>query len=335
MIKQTRPYVTVIMPIRNEVAFIEHSLGAVLAQDYPMESMEVIVADGMSDDGSRDLVRKLAANRTNVRLIDNPERIAPTALNRALLIAKGEVIIRVDGHSEVPSDYVSSCVRILDATGAECVGGPWRTVGDTKVTQSIALAQSSPFGVGGVAFRTGRKQGQFVDTLAFGAYRRDVFELIGNFDEELVRDQDEEFNFRLLQAGGKIWLDPSIWSVYYSRANLRSLWRQYFQYGFYKVRVIQKRRKVLSWRHLVPAVFVLSLAVSVLLALLTGRRRWLLSVSGPYIVANLGASIWVTRKKPRFFRFLPIAFATLHLAYGLGFIWGLWHWRYHWHLGDQ
>jgi GT2 family glycosyltransferase len=165
--------------------------------------------------------------------------------------------------------------------------------------------------------------------LAFGAYRREVFERIGGFDEELVRNQDDEFNFRLTQAGGTIWLDPSIQSVYYSRASLRKLWRQYFEYGFYKVRVIQKRGGVASWRHLVPGAFVLSLCLSLLLALLTRRSRWALSVAGPYGLANAAASLRVGQGQRLMLPLLPVVFMILHFAYGVGFLWGAWQWRNH------
>jgi len=201
------------------------------------------------------------------------------------------------------------------------------TVGETWMARAIALAQSSLFGVGGVTFRTGRKKPGYVHTVAFGAYRREVFERIGAFDEELVRNQDDEFNFRLIQAGGKIRLDPSIHSVYYSRTDLCGLWRQYFQYGIYKVRVIQKRRAVPSWRYLVPGAFVLGLLGSLLLALITSQPFWVLTVAGPYAVANGLASLWTARRDGRTLVVLPLAFLTLHLAFGIGCLWGLWRWR--------
>ena len=333
----TFPTVTIIMPIRNEAEFVRRSLGAVLVQDYPPECLEVLVVDGMSDDGTRRIVREMferskveMSQCSSLQLLDNPERIVPTALNIGLEHANGDIIIRVDGHCEIVPDYVRRCVAILEEAGADCVGGAMETVGRTVMAESIALAQSAPFGVGGVAFRTGSDEGRYVDTLAFGAYRREVFERIGNFDEELVRNQDDEFNFRLTQAGGKIWLDPSIQSVYYSRASLQGLWKQYFEYGLYKVRLIQKRGAVPSWRHLIPGGFVLGLIFSLLLALLTGRKRWALIVVGPYAAANLAASLWAARARARLLPWLPPAFATLHLAYGLGFLWGLWRWRDRW-----
>ncbi|MGQ9459515.1 MAG: glycosyltransferase family 2 protein [Anaerolineae bacterium] len=325
------PFVTVIMPIRNEAAYIARSLGAVLAQDYPHDRMEVLVVDGMSDDGTRGVVAGLQVRHPQfaIRILNNPARIVPTALNLGLRHARGEIIIRVDGHCEIAPDYVHRCVEALQKTSADNVGGLQKAVGEASIGRAIALAIGSPFGVGNARFRYAARPG-WADTVYLGAYRREVFDRIGGFDEELVRNQDDEFNFRLTQAGGKIWLDPSIRSIYHSRACLRGLWRQYFQYGLYKVRVIQKRRGIPSWRHLVPAVFVLGLVGSLFLALVTRQPLWALGVAGPYAVANVAASLWTARHDPQALPFLPLAFATLHLAYGLGFLWGLWRWRaYH------
>lgn len=324
------PFISVIMPIRNEAGYIRRSLGAVLTQHYPPGRFEVVVVDGMSDDGTREAVREmtgaLGAAGPAVRLLDNPARIVPPAMNIGLRMARGEIIIRVDGHCEIIPDYFRRCVKSLARTGADCVGGPIQTVGETPMARAIATAQSAAFGVGGVAFRTGRATPGFVDTVAFGAYRRDVFTRIGVFDEELKRNQDDEFNFRLTQAGGRIWLDPAINSQYFSRAAISSLWSQYYQYGFYKVRVIQKRGAIASWRHLVPAGFVLAVAGSLLLALVMRDWRWALTVLFPYLVASLSVSTLTARHNPRVLPLLPVVFATLHLSYGLGFLWGMWIW---------
>jgi len=320
------PFVTVIMPIRNEAGFIERSLGAVLAQDYPADRLEVLVVDGMSTDGTREKVQAWLALYPNLRLLDNPGRIVPTGLNAGLREARGEVIIRVDGHCEIAPDYVRRCVELLERTGADNVGGVQRAVSDTWVGRAIALATSSAFGVGGARFHYAREPG-WADTVYLGAYRREVFERIGGFDEELVRNQDDEFNFRLLQAGGRIWLDPCIRVVYYSRPTLRRLWRQYFEYGLYKVRVMQKRGGVASPRHLVPAGFVLGLGATLVPASLARLPLLALAVAAPYAVANLLASLWAARCTWRTLPLLPVAFATMHLSYGLGFLWGLWRWR--------
>jgi succinoglycan biosynthesis protein ExoA len=332
------PMVSVIMPVRNEACYIQRSLDAVLTQNYPPDRLEILIVDGMSTDETRKVIQQTLGHSSNasrfqrasVQFLDNPSRFAPFALNIGLHHAQGEVIILVGGHCEIAPDYVHRCVELLEKTGADCVGGPLVTAGDTHMARGIALAQSSFFGVGGVAFRTRRNRPGYVDTVAFGAYRRQVFDRLGKFDEELVRNQDDEFNFRLTQSGGKIWLDPSIRSTYYSRASLGRLWHQYFQYGLYKVRLIQKRNGVPSWRHLVPATFVLALLGSLALALTTRQPLWGVSVAGPYLLADLLVTFWTARRDWRTLPVLPLAFTTIHLAYGLGFLWGLWRWWGKW-----
>lgn len=309
---------------------MERCLGAVLAQEYPHECLEVLVVDGMSDDGTRDIVERVIVRNLNLespisklQLLDNPERIVPTALNRGIRAARGKILIRVDGHCVIAREYVRRCVDALNTIDADCVGGAIETIGESEMARAIALAQSSPFGVGGARFRYSDRA-EYVDTLAFGAYRREVFERIGLFDEELVRNQDDEFNFRLTRAGGKIWLDPQIKSVYYSRASLRGLWKQYSEYGFWKVRVIQKHGRPASVRHLVPMLFVLALGVGAGLSLLTRSGWWFAAVIVPYVIANFIASAIVAAKNGwRYVFLLPLAFATMHLAYGTGFVAGM------------
>lgn len=326
------PLVTIIMPIRNEASYIGWSLRSVLLQDYPLDRLEILIVDGMSDDTTRQAISQAMASwvpregAPQLRLYDNPSRIVPAAMNIGLAHARGDVIIRIDGHCEIPPNYVRRCVEVLRSTGADNVGGLQRAVGQGWVGAAIALAANSPFGVGGARFHYSTRAG-WVDTVYLGAYRRAVFSRIGGFDEELVRNQDDELNFRLVQSGGTVWLDPSIESIYYGRASLRGLWRQYYQYGLYKVRVIQKRGAVASWRHLVPALFVLALLASLMLSLLSGRRRWLLAVGGPYLLANGAASILSARRDLVALPLLPLAFAAMHLAYGCGFLAGIWRWR--------
>ena len=234
------PFVSVIMPVRNEARYLERSLGSVLVQDYPAERMEIIVADGISHDSTRLIFERLAARRENMHLIDNPGKIVATGLNRAVRISRGEIIVRVDGHCEIAPDYVRNCVTHLLNEEVAGVGGPMDTVGETRMAQTIALAMSSPFGVGGSAFRTIKDRDLIVETVPFPAYRRSDVLAAGPFDEELVRNQDDEYNYRLLSMGKKLLLAADVRSRYYSRSSLRSLWRQYFQYGLYKVRVMQK-----------------------------------------------------------------------------------------------
>lgn len=310
------------MPVRNEAQFIERSLRSVLAQEYPSDRFEVIVADGMSNDGTREIIRRLEAH--NVRVIDNPQQVAATGLNLAIREAKGDVVIRVDGHCEIAADYLRRCVTLLEKGSVECVGGPVETIGETYVARVIASAMSSNFGVGGAAFRVGTNAEKFVDTVAFPAYRRDTLRSIGDFDEELVRNQDDEYNYRLRKLGGRILLSPEILSQYYSRANLRSLGTQYFQYGFWKVRVMQKHPRQMRARQFVPAMFILGLLVLALTsALVTSGWIALVGYIVGYSLANLIASILVARQSQWTVALLPVTFLTIHFAYGIGFIVGL------------
>lgn len=319
------PFVTVVMPILNEATFINRSLGAVLAQDYPRDRMEVVVADGMSTDGTRKIIEHLQLQHSNLRLIDNHGTIVSTGLNAAIAQANGEIIVLVGGHCEIARDYVRRCVEHLQDDGVGVVGGPMETVGETIIARIIAAAMASPFGVGGSAFRTVTDRTMLVDTVAFAAYRRDILERAGPFDEELVRDQDDEYNYRLRKMGIKILLAADVQSCYYSRSSLRALRRQYFQYGYWKVRVMQKHPHQMRPRQFVPPLFAAALFGLLLLALLFPFGRVLLAlVAGSYVLADLGASVWIASKS-RWCYFFPLllVFATLHLSFGLGFLVGL------------
>jgi glycosyltransferase involved in cell wall biosynthesis len=330
----TLPFVSVIMPIRNESGYIERSLEAVFAQDYPTDSFEVIVADGMSDDGTREIIQAWQARKPNLKMIDNRGKIAPTALNLAIAQARGDIIIRVDGHCEIAPDYISKCVEHLQKDRVDGVGGWLETVGETALAKVIAAAMSSRFGVGGAAFRTAKGQTMLVDTLAFPAYTRAVIEKAGLFDEELVRNQDCEYNFRLRKLGAKLLLADDVHARYFSRSDIRSLIRQYFQYGYWKVRVLQKHPRQMSRRQFAPPLLVFTVVVAAILTIarLLGplaplvRFAWAMTaiICGCYVIANLIASarLMVKIGWPHSF-LLPLVFASLHLSYGLGFLLGL------------
>lgn len=331
---EARPFVSVIMPIRNEADFIARSLGAVLAQDYPADRMEVLIADGMSTDGTRAIVQQLAAQHPHLqaRLIDNPGKIVPTGFNAALAQACGDVIVRVDGHCEIAPDYVSRCVVRLFEDGVDGVGGPIETIGTSPLSETIALAMSSGFGVGGSAFRTVKDRAMLVDTIAFPAYTRSAVEMAGPLDEELIRNQDDEYNYRLRKLGFKLLLAPDVRSKYYSRGSLRSLWRQYYQYGFYKVRVLQKHPRQMRLRQFVPPAFVPTVLGGALLSPFSRivRGLWGLTASA-YAMANLYASWHIARKTAHEHLWrLPVVFSILHFGYGLGFLHGLIHFRNRW-----
>jgi GT2 family glycosyltransferase len=288
----------------------------------------------MSDDGTREIVRSLAAAHSNLKLIDNPGRIVPTGLNAALRVAQGEVIIRVDGHTLVAPDYARQCVAALQRLHADNAGGRMNSIGQGAFGEAVALATSSPFGVGGARFHYSDQE-EWVDTVYMGAWPRRVFDEIGLFDEEMVRNQDDEFNYRLLKHGGKILLSPTIKSLYTVRGSPTRLWKQYFQYGYWKVRVLQKHPHQMRLRQFVPPTFVISLLAALILALFTTVGCWLLAgITAAYLAANLSTSLVTTAQRGwKHLLFLPLAYAILHLSYGLGFLAGLVKFANRW--GDQ
>jgi len=318
------PKVTVVMAVRNEAKCIRHSLARVLDQDYPKERMEIIVADGLSTDGTREALAALQSAHKHLRVIDNPKRTVAPGLNRAIREATGDIIVRVDGHTEIAHDYVSECVGRLLTTGADNVGGNVTAVGQTRFGKAVALATSSRFGVGGARFHYAGEE-QWVDTVYMGAWPRPVLDRIGLFDEELVRDQGDELNYRLLASGGRILLSPRIKSVYTGRSTPWSLWRQYYEYGFWKVRVMQKHPRQMRPRQFAPGILVASLVASVVLSTVRPFGRLLFAViSGSYILANLGASVSVARRYGlSHIPLLPVTYGILHFGYGLGFLAGL------------
>ncbi len=319
------PFVSIIMPVRNEERYIERCLRSVLSQDYPAERMEIIVADGMSTDATRKIVKEFQEKNPNVHLIDNPGKIVSPGLNAAIRQAKGEIIVRVDGHCEIASDYVRKCVEYLQNGTADGAGGPIETIGENFISQAIAQAMSSGFGVGGSAFRVGSAGPKFADTIAFPAYTRSVLEKAGPYDEELVRNQDDEYNYRLRKMDCKLLLAPDIRSKYYSRASLTGLWKQYFEYGFWKVRVLQKHPRQMQFRQFIPPVFVLSLLMMSFLSLIHPPAIAVLGlILGVYLALSFLASLMMfMTKKADNIMILPIIFLILHLSYGAGFLTGV------------
>jgi glycosyltransferase involved in cell wall biosynthesis len=318
------PFITVITPIRNEESHIAECVDSILNQDYDHDRFELIVVDGMSEDRTRELIKIAQNGNGHIRLLDNPQKIVPTAMNIGLKNAKGDIIIRVDGHAAIEKNYFNQCIQLLNETGADCVGGPINSINQTTVGKAIAIAMASKFGVGNSRFRVSGEAG-YVDTVAFGAYRREVFEKIGLFDEELVRNQDDEFNFRLNKMGGEIYFSPAIRSRYYPRASLVKLCRQYFQYGYWKIRVLQKHPALLGLRYFVPPIFILSLLLAGLGTLFVKSGLWLfLAIIGCYFFASILATFRIAFTKGwRYWMLLPIAFAILHFSFGAGFLFGL------------
>lgn len=317
-------FISVILPVRNEENYIAACLKNLFSQKKINSELEVIVADGMSADNTCSIIRDFQKQHANLILISNPEKIVPTGLNQALSIAKGDIIIRIDGHTVIAPDYVANCVRILEESGADNVGGRMDAIGTTTFGKAVSVATSTPFGVGGSRFHYSDKE-EWVDSVYMGAWHKEIFDKIGLFDEELVRNQDDEFNYRLRKHGCKILLSPDIKSKYTVRSSPNALWKQYFQYGFWKVRVLQKHPKQMSWRQFIPPALVASLIFSLILSIFDPIYWILFAIFvGVYLLANILASIITSAKKGWQHLFLlPLVFAILHLSYGLGFLIGL------------
>ena len=315
--------VSVVVPCRNEASYVDAFLNSLLSQVLPEDlDVEILIADGASNDGTRQRLEQYRARHPRICILNNPKKIVSGGLNLAIARARGEIIIRMDVHAEYASDYIAQCVAVLDETKAANVGGPARTRADGYVQRANSLAYHSPFSCGGARFHNPDYEGP-VDTVTFGCWRKRTLDQIGLFDEKLVRNQDDELNLRITKAGGTIWQTPRIRSWYKPRSSLCALFRQYGEYGYWKVQVMRKHRSLASLRHLVPALFVGSLALLAGAAPFSSiAARLLLLLVGLYALANAAATL-VTCSRPKRLRFLPIlplVFATYHLAYGYGFL---------------
>jgi succinoglycan biosynthesis protein ExoA len=322
--------VSVVVPCQNEIQHIRAFLDSVFRQELDGIEMEVLVADGMSDDGTRLVLDEFEKRFAAIRVLDNPEKIAPTGLNRAIREARGEIIIRMDAHTTYAPDYVRSCVEVLHETNADNVGGPALTRADGYIAQAIAHAFHAPFAVGGAKFRDPLYKGP-VDTVMFGCWRKSTLERVGLFDEELVRGQDYELNARLASCGGTLWQSPKITFWYRPRATLSGLFWQYFQNGFWKVPLIRKNPGFAARRNLVPGVCLFTAIVMPLCAAgarLGGSVRWQnaflavwMALVGLYFAASFASAFSVARREGwKFLPVLPIVFATYQFSYAAGFL---------------
>ena len=324
-----KPRASIIVPCYNEAETIGWLLEALARQDYGRSRFEVVVVDGMSGDSTREAVRQAAEafRGLTVRIVDNPARTIPAALNRGLAAARADILIRLDAHSVPDADYVRRCVETLTATGAANAGGVWEIEpwGIGWIPRAIARAAAHPLGAGDARYRIRGLAGP-VETVPFGAFRREWVRRVGGFDERLLANEDYEFNHRLQRAGGVVWFDPSIRSTYYARSNLADLWRQYTRYGYWKARMLLHHPRSLRWRQALPALFVL-----LTLAGLGAAAWWppaitLLAIEwGAYAVVLLAAAgvEAIRRSAVSMIPGLPLAWGTMHLAWGTAFWWSL------------
>jgi succinoglycan biosynthesis protein ExoA len=323
---QLSPQVTVVVPVRNEDRFIDQCLRSIFSLDAVPGDMEVLVVDGMSTDGTREILSNWCRRQANLRVLDNPKHIVSAAMNTGIQAARGRWIVRIDAHTSYAPDYIRQCLVTLKETGADNVGGPWVAKGEGFVGRAVAAVFQSRFGTGRARGHNPDYTGP-VDTVYLGCWPRSVFDRFGMFDEELIRNQDDEFNLRLLRSGGKIWQSARIKSWYQPRKSLKALLQQQIQYGYWKVRVIQKHRMPASIRHLVPGIFVFSFLVLLLASFWWTVAMWAwLALVGAYVICNVAASFLTAAQQGwKLFPILPLVFAGYHFGYGWGFLCGLWH----------
>jgi len=315
-----KPKITIAIPCLNEEDYIEGCIRDVMAQDYPSDRIEILVADGGSMDKTREILAMLSKEDSRVRVIDNPERIQAAGMNAILREARGEVIVRMDVHCDYAKDYVTKCIEVLERTGADNVGGAARARARTAFQRALCAALSSPLGVGGAKYRSEDSEG-YVDTVPFGAFRRAVFEKIGMYDPGAITNEDAELNQRLLNSGGKVYLSREIVVHYYPRDSFTGLAKQYFKYGRGRVRTLFRHKKLLSPRPAIP--FLMVLGGATLLA--TSAIQPLTPFAfGAYALGTAAEAIRVGRKEG--IGAIPIVWAifpVLHVSHGVGFATGL------------
>ena len=320
---ENQPKISITIPCRNEEKYIERCLMSIVNCDYDKSNLSVFVCDGMSNDKTREIVKSISEEHTFIQLLDNPDQTTPFALNIGLRKDGFDIKIILGAHAEIDKQYLTKTLEIYqldDELG--CVGGVLENAYEDKASSIIGMAMSSPFGVGNAHFRTGAKAG-YVDTVAFGAYKSEVFQKIGFFDEELIRNQDDEFNYRLLKNGFKIYLSPEIKAKYFVRASYGKLFKQYRQYGYWKVFVNKKHKSITTWRQLIPALFVSYILLGAVLSICF-KALIIPYVLGLFLYIGV-AKLFAFKMSRKFSEFTGIVFSffILHLSYGLGYLEGI------------
>jgi glycosyltransferase involved in cell wall biosynthesis len=322
------PFVSVLLACRNEEKYIARCLDSILVNDYPKDRLEILVMDGMSMDRTRGIVREYAKRCSSLRLLDNPARSFPAAMNTGIRNSSGSLIIIAGAHAVYQPNHISTCVRFHQESGAENVGGALQVEpgADGPFAQAIAAGLASRFGSGNSHVKTGVQKPIWADTAAFGCYRRELFDNIGMFDERLLGSSDLDLNRRLRIAGGRILLVPDVVVRYFADATWPAFWRHNFADGFWVTYVLKFGSKAWSWRHWIPFVLVASLMVTLALSFFRHGFIWIfLTILGSYAAANIGASakVAVRKRKGELLLLLPGTFAGRHFAFGAGTSFGL------------
>ncbi|HWQ45722.1 MAG TPA: glycosyltransferase family 2 protein [Longilinea sp.] len=321
------PTVSIIIPCLNEEKTIGPLLAAIAAQTFPIQQIEVIIADGMSTDGTRAAINTFSDSHPQLKIVvvENPKKAIPSGLNIALRVAKNDIFVRLDAHCVPQADYVERCVSDLESGLGQNVGGVWeiKPGGPGWQARSIAAAASNPLGVGDARYRYATSAG-IVDTVPFGSFYRSLIDQIGFFDEELLTNEDYELNVRIRQNGGRIWLDPGIRTQYFSRPTFWSLMQQYWRYGYWKLRMLQKYPDTVRWRQIIPPFFVGGILGLIILSFFWRIARWMLlfGLLAYFCILSLGGLSTAQRDKDFALVFgMPIAMFIMHVCWGSGFIW--------------
>ncbi|MBA4420697.1 MAG: glycosyltransferase family 2 protein [Anaerolinea sp.] len=321
--------VSIIIPCLNEEGTISKTLSGIIGQSYPTAMMEVIIADGLSTDGTRTKISKFQHLHPELQIfvIDNPKRTIPAGLNLAIQAATGETIIRLDAHSISALDYIEKCVAALEANKGDNVGGVWdiQPVNQGWVAKSIAKAAASKLGVGDANYRLKTGSGP-VDTVPFGAFRKATLDRLGGYDESLLTNEDYELNTRIRKQGGIVWLDSSIQCTYFARATFSELGRQYWRYGFWKAQMLKRYPGTIRWRQALPPAFVLGLIGSLFLSIFQPAFLFIFStVISIYMLVLLAHALNIALKNrfPAFIIGIPVAIFIMHILWGSGMVAGV------------
>ena len=317
-------FVSVVIPVLNEALHVEKCLNSISAQDYPASNIEILVVDGMSDDGTRDIIKRLCQENPRIKLLENKKRIVPCAMNMGIRAAKGDIIMRMDCHCIYPEKYVSTLVnKLMELKSAANVGGVCITIpaNDTMLCQAIAFSTSHPFGTGPSLFRIGCSTVTETDTVPFGCFRKEIFDKVGLFDEDMRRNEDEELNGRIRRQGGKIYLIPEVEIRYMARDNLKKMIKMYYHYGLWKPLVNKKVGKAVTYRQFAPPLFVIGVVFGLILGIFSKTILTLvLMMLALYygIVLTISAIEAVKCRKPLLLLLIPVTFTCMHFAYGIG-----------------
>ena len=320
------PFVSIVMPIRNEIGFIKNSINAVICQNFPKDKMEILIVDGESDDGTYEIIKVLEEKYNRIKLFNNPKKIVSSALNIGINRSKGNIIIRVDGHTTIDKNFINENIKLLnDHPEAWAVGGPIVHRGRNDFAKGVAITMSSWFGIGNANHRKENYKG-YAEGAVFPAIRKSVFDKIGLFDERFVRNQDDEFNYRIIKSGGKIFISPTVLHNYYVRESPDKLWRQYLQYRYWKIAIMKKHKRPISLRHLVPLLFLLY--ITLMVTILVFKNKWEFVIALPLLIYISLLSLHIIKSLLKSFNifiaiFSGISALIIHLSYGWGTLLGL------------